>query len=183
MTWHFCRLRHRYWKNIFYRMCYITRLRVCAVGNYPGTQPALTLGNLLLSHKRLSSITLPADTSAQFSDLTRQINQVKGQWRSRWDIKIQQEIPNRLMLWKNYLSEWGEGSKSRPGDFSYNVRLRVILELLFKETDALLVQEKALLHSLDQRLKGKGMPGNFVWDETFTPGFPSNEFWYLYMQF
>jgi hypothetical protein len=148
-----------------------------------GDTTRLTLGNLLLSKKRLSSVTLPADTSAQFSDLTRQIDQVQGQWRSRWDVKIQQEIPNRLMLWKNYLSEWGEGSKSRSGDYPYNVRLRVILELLLKETDALLVQEKALLHSLDQRLKGKGESGNFVWDETFTTGFPSEEFWYLYMQF
>jgi len=148
-----------------------------------GDTTRLTLGNLLLSQKRLSSVTLPADTSAQFSDLSRQITQIQSQWRSRWNIKIQQEIPNRLMLWKNYLSDWGEGSKSRSGDYPYNVRLRVILELLLKETDELLVQEKAALRSLDQRLKGKGMPGTFVWDETFTPGFPSDKFWYLYMQF
>jgi len=148
-----------------------------------GDTTRLTLGNLLLSQKRLSSVTLPAEVSSLINDLAQQINQTQSQWRSRWDTKIQKEIPNRLMLWKNYLSEWGEGSQSKPGDYPYNVRLRVILDLLFTETNALLVQEKAVLHSLDQRLKGKGIPGTFVWDETFKKGFPSDKFWYLYMQF
>lgn len=148
-----------------------------------GDTTRLTLGNLLLSQKRLSCVVLLAEVSSQSSGLTQQINQIKGQWRSRWDLKIQQEIPNRIMLWKNYLSEWGDRSELRSGDYPYNVRLRVILELLFKETDQLLVQEKALLRSLDQSLKGKGVPGKFVWDESFTAGFPSEEYWFLYMQF
>jgi len=148
-----------------------------------GDTTRLTLGNLLLSRKRLSSATLADDEKSSFSDLNRQIDQVYAQWRSRWNVKIQQEIPNRLMLWKNYLGEWSEGSKAKTGDYPYNVRLRVILELLFAETDALLVQEKGLLHSLDQRLKGKGQPGPFVWDESLVSGFPADKFWFLYLQF
>lgn len=148
-----------------------------------GDTTRLTLGNLILSRKRLSSVPLAEDISSQVSDCVNQIDQVQSQWRSRWDIKVQQEIPNRLMLWKNYLSELGEGTKTKPGDYPYNVRLRVILELLFAETSALLVQEKDLLRALDQRLKGKGTPGSFVWDDMFIPGFPSVKFWFLYLQF
>ena len=148
-----------------------------------GDTTRLTLGNLLLSQKRLSSALLSGDASAEFSQYSSQVEQTHAQWHSRWEIKIQQEIPNRLRLWKNYLGEWGDGSKSKAGDYPYNVRLRVILELLLAETNALLVQEKTLLHSLDQRLKGKGAPGPFVWDETFTSGFPADKFWFLYLQF
>ncbi len=148
-----------------------------------GDTTRLTLGNLLLSQKRLSSAILAGDASAEFNQYSRQVEKTHSQWRSRWEIKIQQEIPNRLRLWKNYLSEWAEGSNSKAGDYPYNVRLRVILELLMSETSALLVQEKSLLHSLDQRLKGKGAPGQFVWDESFTSYFPADKFWYLYLQF
>lgn len=148
-----------------------------------GDTTRLTLGNLLLSQKRLSSGLMNDDISAEFSNTLSQIDKIRTQWRSRWEIKIQQELPNRLMLWKNYLSEWGDGSKSKAGDYPYNVRLRVILELLMAETSALLVQEKMLLHSLDQRLKGKGAPGPFVWDEIFRSGFPADKFWFLYLQF
>lgn len=148
-----------------------------------GDTTRLTLGNLLLSQKRLSSAGYAGDASGEFSQYQSQIEQIHAHWRSRWEIKIQQEIPNRLMLWKNYLSEWGDGSKSKEGDYSYNVRLRVILELLMAETSALLVQEKSLLRSLDQRLKAKGAPGLFVWDGSLESTFPPDKFWYLYLQF
>ncbi|OGN74940.1 MAG: hypothetical protein A2X24_11510 [Chloroflexi bacterium GWB2_54_36] len=148
-----------------------------------GDTTRLTLGNLLLSLRRLQAVQLPADQTAEFEALFGQINRARAQWRSRWSVKVQQEIPNRMMLWKNYLGELGEEAKAKAGDFPYNVRLRAILELLFDESNDLLVKEKDLLRSLDLQLKGKASPGEFIWDQTLAGGFPAGQFWYLYLHF
>ena len=148
-----------------------------------GDTTRLTLGNLLLSLKRLQAVNLPAEQAVELESLAGQISHVQSQWRSRWSVKVQQEIPNRMMLWKNYLGELGEAPKSRAGDYPYNVRLRVILELLFAESNDLMVREKDLLRSLDLQLKGKTSPGEFIWDQTLAGGFPANQFWYLYLHF
>ena len=148
-----------------------------------GDTTRLTLGNLLLSLRRLQTIQLAADQTAELEALSGQFNRVRAQWRSRWSVKVQQEIPNRMMLWKNYLGELGEAPKDKAGDYPYNVRLRVILELLFAESNDLMVREKDLLRSLDLQLKGKASPGEFIWDQTLAGGFPADQFWYLYLHF
>ena len=148
-----------------------------------GDTTRLTLGNLLLSLRRLQAASFPADQAAELQSLSGQIDGVKAQWRSRWGVKVRQEIPNRVMLWKNYLDEWGEAPKAKAGDYPYNVRLRVILELLLAEADNLLVKEKDLLRSLDMRLKGKSSQGEFIWDEDLAGEFPADRFWFLYLQF
>ncbi|MHB0987844.1 MAG: hypothetical protein ACYC3P_04155 [Bellilinea sp.] len=148
-----------------------------------GDTTQLTLGNLLLSLRRLQAASLPAEQADELESLASQISKVQSQWRSRWGVKVQQEIPNRIMLWKNYLGELGEEPKARAGDYPYNVRLRVILELLFAESNDLMVREKDLLRSLDLQLKGKASPGEFIWNQTLAGGFPADPFWYLYLHF
>ena len=148
-----------------------------------GDTTQLTLGNLLLSLRRLQTANLSAEQAVELESLAGQISKVQSQWRSRWSVKVQQEIPNRMMLWKNYLSELGETLKAKAGDYPYNARLRVILELLLDESNDLLVREKDLLRSLDLQLKGKGSPGEFIWDQTLAGGFPADQFWYLYLHF
>lgn len=148
-----------------------------------GDTTRLTLGNLLLSLRRLQTVQLAADQTAELEALSDQINRERAQWRSRWSVKVLQEIPNRMMLWKNYLGELGEEPKTRAGDYPYNVRLRVILELLFAESNDLMVREKDLLRSLDLQLKGKASPGEFIWDQALASGFPADQFWYLYLHF
>jgi hypothetical protein len=148
-----------------------------------GDTTRLTVGNLLLSIRRLETAVGSYPDSGFFSTLRDQIAAVQHQWQSRWEIKISLEVPNRMSLWKNYLSELGAGSQALAGDYAYNVRLRVILELLLIETSALFVKEKSLLRSLDLRLKSKGIPGDFIWDGTIESGFPIEPFWYLYFHF
>lgn len=156
----------------------------CAKGRQlTGETTQLTLGNLLLSTARLKVAGLQPEERLEFETLLREVEQIRSRWRSHWIQKVEREIPNRLRLWRNYLSDWTETSHGSAGDYRYNVRLRVILELLFLETDALLVHEKGLLRSLDLRLKGKGTPGAFLWDESFAVGFPREPYWYLYLHF
>lgn len=148
-----------------------------------GDTTQLTSGNLLLSITRIGAVDLPADQKMQFDNMLQELDRVIDQWRTHWKQKVEQEIPNRLRLWKNYIGEWGNSHQVNAGDYRYNVRLRVILELLLAETDDLLIHEKDQLHRLDMRLKSKGIPGEFVWDEAFASAFPPDPFWYLYLHF
>lgn len=148
-----------------------------------GDTTQLTTGNLLLSIARLGAVNLPVDQRLQLDTLLHEIDRVMDQWRAHWKQKVEQEIPNRLRLWKNYIGEWNNSHQVNAGDYRYNVRLRVILELLMAETDGLLVHEKDQLRRLDMRLKSKGILGEFVWDEAFASAFPPDPFWYLYLHF
>lgn len=148
-----------------------------------GDTTQLTIGNLLLSMARLRAVQFPAEEAAQVDGMLQQIDRIRSQWHTNWRKKVEQEIPSRMRLWKNHLDDWNETSSARAGDYPYNVRLRVILELLFAETDELFVQEKSLLRTLDLRLKGKGNPGDFIWDARLSSAFPPDRFWYLYLHF
>jgi len=147
-----------------------------------GDTTRLTLGNLLLSVRRLEADGLPVEIRNEAETALSQVNQIRNKWLSNWKRKAGVEIPNRLRLWKNYLEDWRENSPSAAGEYRYNVRLRVILELLFSESDALFVQEQALLRALDTRLKAKGTPGQFIWDPSYQSAFPSDHFWFLYLK-
>lgn len=144
-----------------------------------GDSTRLTPGNLLLSQKRVQAagISQAPDSGVEVLD---QITRTRSRWFSRWKLKVAREIPNRLGLWTNYLNDLGEEPAGRVGDFRYNVRLRVILDLLLHESDDQLVAEKSAIQALDTRLKAKGTSGPFVWDSRLENGFPRDPYWYLY---
>lgn len=148
-----------------------------------GDTTQLTVGNLLLSMRRVQVVQSELPEPATTEALMGAIEKIRTHWRTNWKKKVEREIPNRMRLWKNYLNDWNISSAYRAGDFHYNVRLRVILELLMMETDELLIQEKNLLRTLDMRLKGKGTPGDFIWDDRLIEAFPKDRFWFLYLHF
>lgn len=148
-----------------------------------GDTTQLTIGNVLLSTARLRALNLPPEKAEQVEPILMEIDRTRSRWYANWKKKAELEIPNRLRLWKNHLDEWIDSSASRGGDYHYNVRQRVILELLLGESDELFVQEKSLLRRLDLRLKGKGVPGDFIWDEQVKSAFPPDRFWFLYLHF
>jgi len=147
-----------------------------------GDTTRLTLGNLLLSVRRLEADALPEDIRNKADEAIGQVNHIRNRWQSNWKRKAGLEIQNRLRLWKNYLDDWRENSPSAAGEYRYNVRLRVILELLFSESDELFVQEHELLRSLDSRLKAKGTAGQFIWDSRYQNVFPTDRYWFLYLK-
>jgi len=78
---------------------------------------------------RLRAAELAAEDAVQVENFLQEIECVRFHWRTHWKQKVEREIPNRLRLWKNYLDDWGDSSPTKAGDYHYNVRLRVILEL------------------------------------------------------
>jgi len=147
-----------------------------------GDTSRLTIGNILLAIKKLQADDLPPAEAGQLTTLLEQIEQVRTRWRTLWQKKVMQEIPNRLNLWRDYLERLSDSTSTGSGDYRYNVRTRVILELLLDEVDDLPPQKEALLRSMDLKLKAMGTPGKFIWDEPLREVFPEDRFWYLYLQ-
>ena len=140
---------------------------------YPmmGNLPRLTLGGLLLAQRRLGAGNLG-------THLDPKLASVKERWRAAWAKKSARELDARLTLWRNYLDDYRRDPKSNPGNYAYEVRWRVIIELLVKEVD----QIPAEIAVLDQLLRVKFISGKFIWDEDLESEFDQGKFWFLYGQ-
>lgn len=137
-----------------------------------GSDPQLTLGNLLLAEKSLqASGQLPAEDA-------RQIAVHKKEWRTAWEKKAEKEFNSRLRLWSQYLAELGENPGRHGAHYRSDVRNRVLLELLAGEAPGL----SGHLTSLDSLLKKVTVSGDFVWDSSLGSGFPKTKFWFLYVK-
>jgi hypothetical protein len=147
----------------------------------PVGETQLTIGNLLLSMKRLSAAgELSSRALSEATGLTGLVQRVRCQWKSNWDIKANAEINSRLTQWSHYLGEVASEPGWQHGNYSYNIRQRVILELLIGDVEMPLPTEQAYLASLDQRLRSITVPSKFVWNEKLKSGFPDQIFWFLY---
>ena len=55
-----------------------------------------------------------------------------------------------------------------------------MLHLLALETDQIPMAQSELLQALDQLLQAKFIPGEFIWEQELSKGFPTDTYWYLY---
>ncbi len=140
----------------------------------------LTLGNVLLTITRLQAVDLTEEEAGNLKALVERVEQVHQRWKSNWLVKAQQEIPARLTLWQNSLDEWAEKKDRHLAGYRHQVRWRVILHLLLKESGVQFVEDE-LLAGLDTRLKYISTPGVFIWEQEIQSGFPQTEYWYLYL--
>ncbi len=145
----------------------------------PGDMSRLSVGNLLLSLARLNAAQPFVSQIPDSSIVFDQIQNMRQRWLSNWRKKAQQEIPIRLNRWQAYVSELASSPSSLRGDYPYNIRYRVILQLLFQEVPD---QDIRVLINSDQRLRGISQPAGFIWDAAIQPGFSKETYWYLYRQ-
>jgi hypothetical protein len=137
-----------------------------------GSDPQLTLGNLLLAEKSLQANGQLAAEDA------RQINDYKKEWRTAWEKKAEKEFNSRLRLWGQYLDELGENPGRHGAHYRSDVRNRVLLELLASEAPGL----SGHLSNFDSLLKKLTVSGDFVWDSLLESTFPKGKFWFLYVK-
>lgn len=138
---------------------------------YPltGSLPRLTLGGLLLAQRRL-------DAGNHAPHLTRQLDTVKATWRAAWIKKSAAELDARLTLWHNYLNDVQNKPEEYAADYPREVRWRVMLALLVDEAE----QTPPELLALDQLLRAKLHPADFIWDAALESEFDQKNFWFLY---
>jgi hypothetical protein len=139
---------------------------------YPldGDLPRLTIGNLMLAHRRL--------TATGYDTLSNEIDTIKAKWRVAWGQKALREIHTRLDLWRNFLSEFQASPENNADRYPVEVRHRAILQFLSEDANS--APELDLLPGLDSKLKGSLLPGEFVWEKQVAGGFDQVEYWFLF---
>jgi hypothetical protein len=140
----------------------------------------MTLGNLLFTNARLSGRRLETGEQQEALALRERLNEVHSQWSVAWEKKATREYNARLRLWGGYLDEYRKDPPGQANRFSYEVRRRVILDLLEGSGAEVGEQQAKLLNGLDQALKSRLVGNEFVWEEVYQPSFPAQRYWYLY---
>jgi len=112
--------------------------------------------------------------------LTRQVETLATKWRVAWEAKAVREFLSRLRQWGNYLNEVQRDPQEHAVYYRYEVRVRVIAELLRDQIGDYEGKDSDLTKKLDQRLRAQFMPGDFIWTEGLKGGFPKDGFWFLW---
>jgi hypothetical protein len=140
----------------------------------------LTPGNLLLAQARLAAFSWEPVRAAELAELNAGCERVIRQWKTAFSQKAAHEYHARLDLWREFLQDVLGSTPHRQADYPFQVRWRVILELLHPFVTGLSGDEPGILAAVDERLKRSAAPGKFVWEPDLEKRFPEKEFWYLY---
>lgn len=142
--------------------------------------PELTLGSLLLALARLKARRHSVEQQTNLIRLEGELNQIRSGWRVAWEKKAQRSFSSRLKMWGNFIEEYRANPESHYDRYAYEIRHRVMLELLAGEAGSVPEAERELQSGLDKILRAVFVPGEFVWDEELAGGFPPETYWYLY---
>jgi hypothetical protein len=142
--------------------------------------PRLTLDGLLLVRTRLMGRSKSPDQQARMEQVISMIEFNRSKWRVAWEGKAGKCYQVRLRMWQNFIQEYQENPHENADRYPYEVRLRVMLELLKAEFKYHSRGEIDLLLGLDGYLKSILVHGGFIWDIEIQAGFPEKEYWFLY---
>jgi hypothetical protein len=139
-----------------------------------GCNLPLTPGNLLLGMRKSQDLSNSPDTSC-----CSQIYDIIKSHQSGWMEKLKREAKARLSQWENTLQDYKDEGITYSG-YSYQVRVRVILELLCQELQFPDISLENKLEKMDDELRRMIEPGDFIWDIALKNSFPADGFWLLY---
>ena len=83
-------------------------------------------------------------------------------------------------MWGDYLEEYRMNAQDNADRYAYEVRLRVMLQLLLPEVGEQPQTEMVLLAGLDGYLQSVLKKDGFIWEAEVQKGFPVDSYWYLY---
>jgi hypothetical protein len=135
--------------------------------------PRLTIGGLLIARARCLA------TGQEIDAFDMQLEAIRSSWRVAWEKKAAREYKARFRLWKNYLMDTMQSPEKHEDAYPYEVRYRVMVDLLGGELQELPVEKEAL-DKLDAQLRAVLVPSEFLWESELKPAFPPEVYWYLY---
>lgn len=141
--------------------------------------PRLTLGWLLLTGARLKGRDVDAVQKVRLEKAFTDFDRNRAKWRVAWEKKARHCFQTRARMWGNYLDEYRENPHDNADRYPYEVRLRVMLELLggeFSQQQA----EADMLRGSDGFLRAALVMNGFIWEKEIQEGFPQDKYWYLY---
>jgi len=136
-----------------------------------GSDPQLTLGNLLLAQAQVKA-------SGADRKLLAEIAAKKREWHTAWQNKARREFASRLRQWTQYLAELAENPARYAAQYKTEVRVRTLLELLAGEVPGLSSQ----LTALDNKLMALTTSGDFVWGADYKTAFSKSKYWFLWVK-
>jgi hypothetical protein len=142
--------------------------------------PRMTLGNLLLSHRRLQAQPLSENQRAEYERLSQRLEGTRKEWRVAWGQKAQREVSTRLGLWRDFIEDYRKKPQANADRYTYEVSRRVVIELLLPEAESIPSEEQELLNGMDGMLRAVLEKRPFIWDENLEPAFPQDRYWFLY---
>lgn len=142
--------------------------------------PSLTIGNLLLAHRRLECRSIRPEDYLEYNQLNHSLEKFRVQWQHTWGQKVAREFRARLNLWRDFIEDYRADPAGNIDRYSYEVQRRVELEILKSETQAVHPQELEMLKGLDKFLQVVFEQGNFIWEAELISGFASDTYWFLY---
>jgi hypothetical protein len=152
--------------------------------------PRLTLGGYLLRQHRLSALRdlLTPEDQATLQAAMSAFSQATDNMTVLLEKKAHREIDARLRQWTETVAEYlRDVSEERSGaHVTYRVagETRAMISALFAkllqypfELDGNL---ELRVRNIDRRLQTRWRDGTFIWDDSWIPAYPKEEYWYLY---
>lgn len=141
--------------------------------------PTLTLGTFLLALKRAEGFFRSPAQHSQWQKLAQETEQLRSRWNQAWQEKAKLDATSRIRRWGDFLREVFQKPADQVDRYGYEVRNRVILDLLKAEVPDHLEVWNAL-EQWDQRLQERWLKGNFLWESDLADHFPATLYWYLW---
>ncbi len=142
--------------------------------------PQLTLDYMLLTHARLTGRQLSPEQAERVEAVISNLEFYRSKWSVAWEKKASQCFQVRERMWQSFILEYQDNQLENADRYPYEVRVRVMLELLKPELGRQFRKEVDMLPDLDSYLKRILIPDKFIWEPEIQTGFPKNEYWFLY---
>jgi hypothetical protein len=154
-------------------------LNIAPTFGEPG-YPNLTLGTLLLYETYARTLARTGSELAALDKIQANIHAVRNRWQVAWERKAAWEFKSRLRKWGDALKEIRIDPEDHIPYYHYDVRLRVLIDLLQDEIREVNPEFQEHLDSLDLLLRALFSHGDFIWDPDLAEGFPTDKYWYLW---
>ncbi len=145
------------------------------------TLPKLTPGNLYLSMEKCRVYDFPAGEKKEVEELLINLTIRINEWQTAWRKKAEKEFQARIRQWGMFINDIKRDKGINRASFSYQVRDRVILQLLGDRLNLGGDIEIQKIMAMDDTVRQLSKPGGFLWADEIIRGFPKNPFWYLYV--
>jgi hypothetical protein len=142
--------------------------------------PNLTLGGLRLYQKYARPLAQTISQKTVLQQIETEIEVTQTHWRVAWERKASWEFESRLRQWGNFIKEMRVDPEDHLGYYRYEVRFRVILDLLMSDLNDVDPAQIEHLEGLDTLLRALFSLGDFIWEPELAAEFPEDRFWYLW---
>lgn len=147
--------------------------------------PKLTLGGLLMREYRLRALEgdLTSGQLQRFSEARETLHNLRYEWLSHYKDKLAQEFTSRLNAIKWFLEDCKNDPQTCDANYPNEAEKRTIIHHLVQEAEAQKAyskEQRTMLSTIDQRLRGLTRGEDFLWDDVLKDIYPRSEFWWLY---